>query len=229
MAHLTCVGQTRDEIARLLDRYGEVGVRTVLALRGDVRAGTEDSAIPSGGFDHASDLIAFIRERWDFSVGAACYPQRHPESMTWEHEVRSLRWKVDAGAEFLVTQMFTDNRLYFRFLRRARLAGLSVPILPGILPIVHVDKIASFASLTGRPVDPALRAEFERRAADPEGSLQLGVAHAAIQTQELLRLGAPGIHFYTRNRSPATAAILGALRAAHPWTRLSVASRVSTS
>ena len=137
----------------------------------------------------------------------------------------ALRAKVDAGAGFLVTQMFTENHPYFALLQRAREAGIKVPILPGVLPLLHLDRIAAYCDLTGRAIAPALRREFELRADDPIASREFGVAYAALQCQELLRAGAPGIHFYPRHRSEATSAILAALLAAQPWVRGESASR----
>jgi methylenetetrahydrofolate reductase (NADPH) len=228
MAHLTCVGHSRAELAGLLDAYAALGIETVLALRGDPPKGAASFAPHPDGFARASELVAFIRDGWGFEVGAACYPENHPESPDWGVEMAALRAKVDAGAAFLVTQMFTDNNHYFALLHRAREAGIEVPILPGVLPLLHLDRIAAYCDLTGRAIAPALRREFELRADDPVASREFGVAYAALQCQELLRAGAPGIHFYPRNRSEATSAILAALQAAQPWLRGEAASRAAS-
>ncbi|HYS81713.1 MAG TPA: methylenetetrahydrofolate reductase, partial [Anaeromyxobacteraceae bacterium] len=167
-----------------------------------------------------SELVAFIRgerERWRFCVGAAAYPEGHVESPDLAQDLANVRKKVEAGADFLVTQLFFHNGHYFRFVERARAAGISVPILPGIMPFTNVDQIERFTAMCGAQIPPLLRAAMEVRRADAEGSLQLGVAYASLQCADLLRRGAPGVHFYTLNRSPSTRAIVAALRSMEPW------------
>jgi methylenetetrahydrofolate reductase (NADPH) len=150
-------------------------------------------------------------------IGGACYPEGHVETRDLHADLLHCKRKVDAGAQFLITQLFFDNRYYFDFVGRARAAGIDVPIIPGIMPVTNVEQVQRFTAMCGAHVPAKLAAAMRVRKDDPEGALQLGVAHATLQCADLLRRGAPGIHFYTLNRSPATRAILAALRAAEPW------------
>jgi methylenetetrahydrofolate reductase (NADPH) len=220
MAHVTCVGASRDELAEVLDEVADAGVQNVLALRGDPPRG-ETAFVPHpDGFAHASDLVAFIRsrpDRWRFCVGAAAYPEGHVETRDLARDLANLSAKVQAGTDFLVTQLFFDNAKFFGFVERARAAGITVPIIPGIMPLTNVEQVERFTALCGASIPPPLQAAMEVRRADPEGARELGVAYAALQCADLLRRGAPGIHFYTLNRSPSTRAIVAALRAWEPW------------
>src|SRR5438876_974832 len=179
---------------------------------------TEWRAHP-GGLHHSVELIEAIRERFDFCIGAACFPEVHPEAANLEEDLDYARRKVDAGAGFLITQLFFDNELYFDFVEEARAAGIAAPIIPGIMPITNYKQIKTITELCEASIPAELERELNERAVDPEAVAELGVAYAALQCSDLLARGAPGIHFYTLNRSPATRAILAALRAAHPWTR----------
>jgi methylenetetrahydrofolate reductase (NADPH) len=220
MAHVTCVGASREEIAAVLDEVAEAGVQNVLALRGDPPRGQAAFTPHPEGFRFASELVAFIRsqpERWRFCVGAAAYPEGHVETRDLALDLRNLKVKVDAGADFLVTQLFFENAHYFRFVDRARAAGIGLPIIPGIMPFTNVEQVERFTAMCGAAIPPPLRAAMEVRRADPDGARELGVAYATLQCADLLRRGAPGIHFYTLNRSPSTRAIVAALRASEPW------------
>jgi methylenetetrahydrofolate reductase (NADH) len=220
MAHVTCAGASRDEIAAVLDEVAEAGVQNVLALRGDPPRGQQTFVPHPEGFRHASELVAFIRsrpERWRFCVGAACYPEGHVETRDLGQDLRNLQAKVLAGVDFLVTQLFFDDARYFGFVERARAAGLTVPIIPGIMPFTNVEQVERFTAMCGASIPPPLRAAMEVRRADAEAARELGVAYASLQCADLLRRGAPGIHFYTLNRSTSTRAILAALRASEPW------------
>ena len=220
MAHVTCVGSSRDEIAAVLDEIADVGVSNVLALRGDPPRGETAFTPHPGGFRYASELVEFIRsrpERWPFCVGGAAYPEGHVETRDLAQDLRHLKLKVQAGAEFLVTQLFFENAHYDRFVERARAAGIAVPILPGIMPFTNVDQVERFTALCGATIPPRLRAAMEVRRTDGDAARDLGVAFATLQCADLLRRGAPGIHFYTLNRSTSTRAILAALRASEPW------------
>jgi methylenetetrahydrofolate reductase (NADPH) len=220
MAHVTCVGASRDEIAAVLDEVAAAGIQNVLALRGDPPRGAVGFQPHPDGFRFASELVAFIRsqpERWKFCLGGAAYPEGHPETRDLGQDLVHLKRKVDAGADFLVTQLFFDNQAHFRFLDRARAAGIAVPILPGIMPFTNVDQAERFTALCGAVIPQPLRAAMASRRDDPDGALQLGVAYASLQCAELLRRGVPGIHFYTLNRSPSSRAIVAALRASAPW------------
>jgi methylenetetrahydrofolate reductase (NADPH) len=222
MAHLTCVGTSRDQLREVLDSLAEAGVENIMALRGDPPRGAIDFVPAPDGLAHGSDLIKFISSRYDFCVGGACYPEGHYESGSGrradlDKDVQYALLKQENGAAFLITQMFFDNIYYFSFVERARHAGVTVPIVPGIMPITNVDQIPRFASLSGATIPESLQRELRQRADNPEAVVELGVAYAALQCEELLRCGAPGIHFYTLNRSPATSAIMAAIRLVEPW------------
>jgi methylenetetrahydrofolate reductase (NADPH) len=220
MAHLTCVGSTREELAATLADFRAAGLDNVLALRGDPPRGQQQFVAAEGGLAHATDLVRLARESGGprgFCIGAACYPEGHVETRDLQKELGHLKAKVAAGADFLITQLFFDNRKYFDFVGRARAAGIEVPILPGIMPITNIEQVERFTAMCGASIPPALAAAMRVRRGDPEAAQELGVAWAALQCEGLLRQGAPGIHFYTLNRSPATRAILAALRAMEPW------------
>jgi methylenetetrahydrofolate reductase (NADPH) len=222
MAHLTCVGATREELRKQLEGLADAGVRNVLALRGDPPRGQREFTPAEGGLRYASELVALAREvgeakKVDFCIGAACYPEGHVETRDPAQDLRNLAVKVRAGVDFLITQLFYDNRCYFDFLGRARAAGIDVPILPGIMPITTAEQIERVTKMCGAHIPAKLSAALRSRANDPEAAQQLGVAYATLQCAELLRRGAPGVHFYTLNRSQATRAILAALRAQEPW------------
>jgi len=220
MAHVTCVGASREEIAAVLDEFAAAGVQNVLALRGDAPRGAERFEPHPRGFAHASELVAFIRsrpERWRFCIGAACYPEGHVETRDLARDLAHLKGKVEAGVDFLVTQLFFENAHYQRFVERARAAGIAVPILPGIMPFTNVEQVERFTAMCGATIPPRLQAAMAVRRDDPDAARELGVAHATLQCADLLRRGAPGVHFYTLNRSPSTRAILAALRASEPW------------
>ena len=212
MAHLTCVGATRDHLHATLLALRAGGVENVLALRGDPPAGASCFEPTEGGFTYASELVEFARGGFDFCLGGACYPEGHLEAPSTEQDLENLRRKVDAGTEFLITQLFFDNQHYFGFVDRARAAGIDVPIIPGIMPIQNVAQIKRFTKMCGASIPAFLLRELDKRAEQPERVHELGVVHATIQCLGLLQGGAPGIHFYTLNRSTATREILTAIR-----------------
>ena len=213
MAHLTCVGHSKAELAQVLDRLAKDGVENVLALRGDPPRGETVFRPADDGFRYASELVDFIKQRgYPFCLGGACYPEGHLDAADRESDLSNLLHKLEAGVEFLITQLFYDNAFYFDFVRRARAAGVSVPIVPGIMPITTAAQIQRITRMCGATVPMRLALEMEKRKDDPESIAQLGVAHATMQCVELLAGGAPGIHFYTLNRSKATRLILSALR-----------------
>jgi methylenetetrahydrofolate reductase (NADPH) len=219
MAHLSCVGEPADRLVELLSEIDAAGIENVLALRGDPPRGETEWRPHPGGLHYSVELIRLIRERFDFCVGAACFPEIHPDAPDRESDLRYARAKQEAGAGFLITQLFFDNELFFEFIEHARAAGITVPIIPGIMPITNYGQIKRFTEMCGASIPDELERELNGRADDPEAVAELGVAYATLQCSDLLARGAPGIHFYTLNRSPATRAILAALRAAHPWTR----------
>jgi methylenetetrahydrofolate reductase (NADPH) len=223
MAHLTCVGASREELRTLLDEMTAAGIENVLALRGDPPRGQSDWTPHPGGLTYSTELVELIREDYDVCIGAACFPEVHPQAPDLAHDLRFLKQKVDCGVSFLITQLFFDTALYVRFVEEARAVGIEVPIIPGIMPVTNLGQLATMTKLCGATIPPALREALEWRSHDPEAVLQLGVSYATLQCAELLAAGAPGIHFYTQNRSPATRAILSALQLHRPWEPRSVA------
>ena len=219
MAHFTCVNATVDDLRATLDRMRDAGVENVLALRGDPPEGQDRWTRTEGGLEHSTELVALMEAEYDFAIGAACFPETHIDAVDAESDLRHLREKVDAGARFLITQLFFDNAVYDEFVARARDVGIDVPIVPGIMPITNVHQIKRITALCGSEIPSRLRYALESRADEPEAVSELGVAYATLQCAQLLANGAPGVHFYTLNRSPATRAILGALRLMRPWER----------
>ena len=219
MAHFTCVGATVPELRATLDEMLAAGIDNVLALRGDPPAGQEQWSKTDGGLEYSSQLVALIRAGYPIAIGAACFPETHIHAVSPEDDLTHLVEKVEAGADFLITQLFFDNHLYFDFVKRARDTGITVPIIPGIMPITRVGQIERMAARCGASIPDALRVELRARGDDSEAVRDFGVAYATLQCAELLAAGAPGIHFYTLNRSPATRAILSALKLAPPWQR----------
>jgi methylenetetrahydrofolate reductase (NADPH) len=217
MAHLSCVGSTREELAGVLDDMRDAGIENILALRGDPPRGEADWKPYPGGLQYSTELAQMIGAGYDACVGGACFPEVHPEAPDLAHDLHFLKEKVDSGVSFLITQLFFDNELYFRFVDEARAAGIDVPILPGVMPITDLRQIKTITGMCGASIPQALLEALEWRSHDPEAVTALGVSYATLQCAELLARGAPGIHFYTLNRSHATRAILSALRVLRPW------------
>jgi methylenetetrahydrofolate reductase (NADPH) len=211
MAHLTCANSA-DRTRQILNWMEREGVANVLALRGDDPAAGERFAPVDAELAHASDLITLVkRSGYRFGVGAACSAEKHPESPTLDHEMRYLRLKVDCGADFLITQLFFDNAFYFDLVRRAREAGVGIPIVPGLMPIPSRRSLAVMTAMSGATVPRALQAAIDA-APDDETIRAIGVQHCIAQCAELLEAGVPGLHFYTFNRARAPIEILAALR-----------------
>jgi methylenetetrahydrofolate reductase (NADPH) len=219
MAHLSCVGETKEGLAETLDRSAGAGIENVFALRGDPPRGQEDFVQPQGGLGSAAELAGFISARWDFTVGGACFPEVHPEAPDLDTDLDYLKTKVEAGASFLITQLFFDNKVYFDFVEAARAKGIDVPILAGVIPVASFAQTKRICDLCDASIPGRLEAAFEAAGGDERAEFELGIAFAAQQCAELLLAGAPGIHFYALNRAPATRAVLGSLRAARPWER----------
>jgi methylenetetrahydrofolate reductase (NADPH) len=217
MAHLTAVAATREQIVSVLDHLVESGIENMIPLRGDPPADAQDFRQPPDGFLHASDLVTFIRQRHGnrLCLAGAGYPEGHPQDRDLDRDMENLVTKVRAGIDFIITQLFFDNRYYFDFVTRARKAGITIPILPGIMPITDAAQIERITRMCGATVPPLLRAELERQHEDSAATMQLGIAQSTAQCIGLLAGGAPGIHFYTLNQSPATRMILTALRVAN--------------
>jgi len=220
MAHLSCVGEPVDRLREILDEVAAAGVENVLALRGDPPRGEVDWKPHPEGLESSVELIELIRARYDFCIGATCFPEVHPEAPDLEHDLRYTKRKVDAGASFLITQLFFENEDYFRFVERAREFGIDVPIIAGIMPITNFEQVKRFTTMCGASIPAALFEQLEARQQEgDEAVTELGVAYATLQCADLLERGAPGIHFYTLNKSPATRAILSALKAWQPLER----------
>jgi methylenetetrahydrofolate reductase (NADPH) len=219
MAHFTCVGSTVDDLRETLDAITATGVENIIALRGDPPQGENTFTRTEGGLGNADELTRLIVENYDACVAGACYPEVHPEAVSADADLQFAKQKVENGASFLVTQLFFDNDAYFEYVDRARAAGIEVPIVPGIMPIGGYEQIKRFTSMCGATIPARLMKELDARRDDAEAIQDLGVAYATLQCADLLSRGAPGIHFYTLNKSPATRAILSSLRAARPWDR----------
>jgi methylenetetrahydrofolate reductase (NADPH) len=217
MAHLTCVGHTADELAEILDRLNAAGIENVIALRGDPPRGEKTFTQPEGGFGHGTELAAFVRSRWPFCVAGAAYPEGHPESADPLDDVGYAKVKQDLGVEVLITNLFFEPDDYFRFVRRARAAGVTVPIVPGVMPITSASQLrpTGMFARSGAHVPDRLRQRVEA-ARDEDAVTAIGTAWAMAQCRDLLEGGAPGIHFYTLNRSRSAYAVYQALKAGVP-------------
>jgi methylenetetrahydrofolate reductase (NADPH) len=205
MAHLVCTGTTQAELDETLRHMQANGIENILALRGDPPKGATDWVPVEGGFRHANELAAFIRERFSLGLGGACYPEKHHEAASLEADIEHLKRKVDAGVEFLITQLFFDNDKYWSFVERIRAEGIAVPVVPGIMPVLSLTNLQRIAALSpGTSIPSELEHALRAAEDDDDASLAAGVRFAAKQCRELLEKGAPGIHFYTLNRSKAT-------------------------
>jgi len=208
MAHLTCAGQTVQELDDVLQRLDDAGIENVIALRGDPPRGEQQFTVTEGGFSHASDLVTHIHANYEFGIAAACYPEGHTEAESLERDLEYAKLKVDKGADFLITQLFFDNADYFAFADRAVASGIDVPVIPGILPVLSAPQIRRFTALCGSKIPTDLDAELDRLADDDDAVRDLGVEYAARQVEELWAAGVPGVHFYVLNRSYSVSKIL---------------------
>ena len=214
MAHLTCIAHTREELIDILEDYRRIGIENILALRGDVPRDQPDFRPPEGACRYARELVELIRDRFGnyFSIGVASYPEGHPESPNMEWEVRFFKEKVEAGADFSITQMFFENRYYYEFVELCERAGIDIPIIPGIMPITNFKQIKKFASMCGATIPQSLIERMEPVEDRPEEVAKIGIEFAIKQCEDLLRNGVPGLHFYTLNKSKATLEIYRAIR-----------------
>lgn len=206
MAHLTCVGASEEKIRGFIGELGAAGIDNVLALRGDLPQGEENSTGLTSDFRYAGDLVAFIRARYPgMGIGVAGYPEGHPEAPCLEEDLRFVKEKLDRGGDFVITQLFFDNDHYRDFVRRARELGITKPIIPGIMPIFNLNVIKRITSLCGASVPSRFLEELEeaQREGGNEAVQALGIAHARSQVQELLDHGVPGVHLYTLNKAEA--------------------------
>ena len=212
MAHITCVGHSQTELREVLTELKERGIENLMCLRGDPPKGQTDFIPAPDGFAHAAELVSLARSVQDFCIGVAGYPEPHPECGDKQQDLENLKAKVDHGADFVTTQLFFDNRDYFDFYTRARDIGIKKRIIPGIMPVTNYRQIVRFAKMCGSSIPEALHKRLEPVADDPQATLEIGVEWAWRQCEELLAGGAPGIHFYTLNRSLATQRIFERLR-----------------
>jgi methylenetetrahydrofolate reductase (NADPH) len=211
VGHLTCVGHARDELRSIIGRYADAGVRNVLALRGDPPGGPGTPWTPTpDGLSYASELVALVKELGDFSVGVAAFPEGHREALSVEADAAVMRAKADAGADFAVTELFFRPADYLRLVERCQAAGSDLPIIPGIMPITNLGQIKRFAELSGREVPAEVVRRFDG-VTEARDVRRIGIEIATEMCDELLRQGAPGLHFYTLNRSTATREIFASL------------------
>ena len=216
-AHFTCVGSTRDELTNWLDYAYREGIRNIMALRGDPPQGSAAFTTTAGGLTHATELVRLIRTRFpDLGIGVAGYPEKHPEAPDLQTDIDHLRAKVDAGADAVFTQLFFDNDSFFRFRDRCVKAGISVPIVPGIMPITEFARIQRITSMCGAAMPPTLATRLEAARDDLDGQFDIGVEHAVRQSRDLIAQGVPGIHFYVLNKSRACEQILQVISPVRP-------------
>lgn len=213
MAHLTCVGADESAIDAFLASLETAGVDNVLALRGDPPTGQDTFVPENASFAHASDLVRFIRARYPrLGVGVAAYPEKHPEAPSPEDDLAHLKFKIDQGGDFAITQLFFDNALYFDFVGRVRAAGIFVPVVPGILPVASLAGLKRILGFCGASVPPDYLAALEEADKEgPEAVRALGVAHATAQARDLMANGAPGVHLYTLNKARSCLEIVAGL------------------
>ena len=209
MAHLTCVNTTVDETCLILEQARERGIRNILALRGDPPSGTCEFAQTEGGFEYSHQLVRHIRESGGFSIGVAGFPEGHIACREGKHEDwRRLKMKIDQGADVVITQLFFDNRHYFECCDFLARHGVTVPIVPGILPILSASQIKRFVGLCSAELPQRMLSELERYSDDDRAVAEFGIEYATIQCEELLREGAPGLHFYTLNKARSAIEVL---------------------
>lgn len=212
MAHYTCVNATRGKVVRDLDFFHEKNIENLILLRGDPPKGETKFNNGGGDFLYASDLIEFVAKQSDFCIAAAGYPEAHQESTTIDRDIEYLKYKVAKGVDFVVTQLFFDNSYYFSFVERARRAGINIPIVPGIMPITNFKQIKKFTQMCGAKVPEQLVQTLESYKNDLKKTYDIGVDFAIDQCRDLLDKGAPGLHFYTLNKSRATVDIFASIR-----------------
>jgi len=211
MSHLSCVAATKLEIDGILDELAAAGIDNILALGGDPPRDQDAPDRSAWDFRHANELAAHIQARGRFCVGGACYPEGHIDAPSKEIDLQHCKQKVDDGAEFLITQLFFDNRDYFDFVERARAVGIEAPIVPGIMPVTNFTQIKRFSDLCGATIPQQMHVDMAPVEDDLEKIEALGIAYATQQCRELLEAGVPGFHFYTLNKSRATSRILDQL------------------
>jgi methylenetetrahydrofolate reductase (NADPH) len=211
MAHMTCVGATREDVEAYLQQLREDGIHNIMALRGDLPEGMDPEKMKDSPFPHAADLIRTIRKAGDFCIGAACYPEVHPESASQEEDLRYLKEKVEAGADFLTTQMFFDNNLLYNFLYKLRERGVTVPVVPGIMPITNANQVKRALKLSGSFMPRRFTSLVDHFGSAPEAMMRAGIIYACDQIIDLFANGIRHVHVYTMNKPEIARAIQNAL------------------
>lgn len=209
--HLTCVGHTQEEIKEILDDLKSHNISNILALRGDPPKGETTYTPPPNGFTSSLQLTSFIKEQNGFNIAIAGYPEGHPERISDEAELAYLKSKVDAGGEIIITQLFFDNEQYFTYVENCRKVGITVPILPGLMPISNVSQLERFTSMCGASIPDSLRTSLDKIKDNNDQVVKFGIEFAAEQARDLIRRGAPGLHLYTLNKSKQVEEIINAL------------------
>lgn len=214
MPHLTCVGHSRTELAAVADQLHGSGFRNIMTLRGDPPKGDTQFRTVADGLSHASELVTLLKERHpDFCLGVAGYPEKHPEAPSLDVDLTNLRRKVDAGADFITTQLFFDNSVYYRFVEKCRAAGITVPIVPGIMPVLSLKQVRRFTEMCGAHLPPQLITRLEVAAENADVVEMMGMDWALDQIRGLLANGAPGYHLYIMNRAKSALALAAGLAA----------------
>jgi methylenetetrahydrofolate reductase (NADPH) len=214
MPHLTCVGHTRAELAEIADRIHGDGFRNIMALRGDPPKGSSEFRAATDGLRHANELVSLLRERHpDFCLGVGGYPEKHPEAPSPEADLDHLKRKVDAGASFVTTQLFFDNDTYYRFVERCRAAGITVPVVPGLMPVLSLKQVQRFTSMCGTTIPQVLVRRLEAAGDTQEIVEAVGIDWALAQIRDLISRGAPGYHLYILNRAKSALALAAGLAA----------------
>ncbi len=216
MPHLTCVGHSHDDIKLMLKRYQDKGITNILALRGDPPKEGAAWKLVENGPEHTIDIVKIAQDLGGFNIGVAGFPEKHPEAETLNSDIKYLKEKMDAGAGFIITQLFFDNGLYFNYVAKARKNGITIPIIPGIMPITRIEQLERFKDISGCKI-PAELENALLREEDPKYIEEIGLAFCAAQCSELLSRGAPGIHLYTLNQSRSCITIRAALQALGYW------------
>ncbi|MBN1950928.1 MAG: methylenetetrahydrofolate reductase [NAD(P)H] [Bacteroidales bacterium] len=211
VAHYTCVNATRDKIKSDLDYLMGHGIKNLMLLRGDPPKGENEFIPPENGFNFASELTAFVDEYYDFCKAGAAYVEKHPEAPSLEEDIQNLKLKVNAGADFLITQLFFINSYYFDFIKKTRAAGITCRIIPGIIPLTSYKQIERFTKMSAAKIPAKLASAIESHKDQPEKMYEIGLEYTINQCKELLTNGAPGIHFYTLNKSRAAVEIFESL------------------
>ena len=211
VAHYTCVDAIKDKIAEDLKFLQSINIKNLMLLRGDPPKGAEKFEQVQGGFRYASELISYVDDEFDFCKAGACYVEKHPEAHSYEEDMANLKIKVDSGADFLISQLFFDNKYYFNFVEKAREIGINSRIIPGIIPITSFKQIERFTKMSGTQIPPELTVRLEEHKDNPAKTYQIGIDYTIKQCQELLAGGAPGVHFYTLNKSRAAIEIFESL------------------